>query len=183
MEFLRGYCGIYPRINTAVFTQYSRHHSIFSSEQRAIRVYAQLIIFPFTLNLEDVGEESNAIWSNINIIDTLIIIHLFGILKNSCIFVIELLLAILPTFYSLSKYYMAEEQKKSWYNSVHKWVYLKIALIYFTSPKRVYEIAHKSRGASIRERMIRARLINNGVLSKEKSNFEEDRVDLESRHL
>lgn len=77
---------------------------------------------------------------------------------------------------------MAEEKKKSWKTSNNKWKYLKIALLYFTSPSKVYEIAHKSRGASMRERIIRGKLVEMGVLSRDKNNSRSD-IDLENSHI
>ena len=77
---------------------------------------------------------------------------------------------------------MAENEKKSWKTSVHKWKYLKLAILYFTTPSKVYEIAHKSRGSSMRERIIRGRLVEMGVLSRDKNNAKSD-IDLENSHI
>ena len=77
---------------------------------------------------------------------------------------------------------MAESKNKSWKTSPNKWKYLKIAIIYFTTPSKVYEIAHKSRGASMRERIIRGRLVEMGVLTRDKSNSKSD-IDLENSHI
>ena len=77
---------------------------------------------------------------------------------------------------------MAENEKKSWKTSVHKWKYLKLAILYFTTPSKVYEIAHKSRGSSMRERIIRGRLVEMGVLSRDKNNAKND-IDLENSHI
>ena len=46
----------------------------------------------------------------------------------------------------------------------------------------MYEIAHKSRGASMRERIIRGRLVEMGVLSRDKSTSKSD-IDLENSHI
>lgn len=77
---------------------------------------------------------------------------------------------------------MADEKKKSWKTSANKWKYLKLAILYLTTPSKVYEIAHKSRGASMRERIIRGRLVEMGVLSRDKSNSKSD-IDLENSHI
>ncbi|MBR3488564.1 MAG: hypothetical protein IKH33_04540 [Bacteroidales bacterium] len=77
---------------------------------------------------------------------------------------------------------MTKEKSKSWKTSVHKWKYLKLAILYFTTPSKVYEIAHKSRGASMRERIIRGRLVEMGVLSRDKSTSKSD-IDLENSHI
>lgn len=79
---------------------------------------------------------------------------------------------------------MAEEKNKSWKTSSNKWVYLKLAILYFTTPSKVYEIAHKSRGASMRERVIRGRLVELGVLTREKGNAKaKSDIDLENSHI
>ena len=77
---------------------------------------------------------------------------------------------------------MAENTNKSWKTSSHKWKYLKLAIIYFTTPSKVYEIVHKSRGSSMRERIIRGRLVEMGVLSRDKSNSKSN-IDLENSHI
>lgn len=77
---------------------------------------------------------------------------------------------------------MADSKKKSWRNSSNKWIYLRIAIIYFTTPSKVYEIAHKTRGASMKERAIRGRLVEMGVLSREKSSPNSG-IDLEKGHI
>lgn len=77
---------------------------------------------------------------------------------------------------------MAENKSKSWKTSANKWKYLKLALLYFTTPSKVYEIAHKSRGASMKERIIRGRLVEMGVLSRDKNNAKSD-IDLENSHI
>ena len=77
---------------------------------------------------------------------------------------------------------MAEENKKTWKTSANKWKYLKLAILYFTTPSKVYEIAHKSRGSNMRERIIRGRLVEMGVLSRDKSNNKSD-IDLENSHI
>ena len=59
---------------------------------------------------------------------------------------------------------------------------MKLALMYFTTPSKVYEIAHKSRGATMRERIIRGRLVEMGILSRDKSNVKSD-IDLENSHI
>ncbi|MBR6991173.1 MAG: hypothetical protein IKH97_03015 [Bacteroidales bacterium] len=46
----------------------------------------------------------------------------------------------------------------------------------------MYEIAHKSRGASMRERIIRGRLVEMGVLSRDKNTSKSD-IDLENSHI
>ena len=77
---------------------------------------------------------------------------------------------------------MAKENSKSWKTSANKWKYLKLAILYFTTPSKVYEIAHKSRGASMRERIIRGRLVEMGVLSREKDSSAKSDIDLEIIH-
>ena len=77
---------------------------------------------------------------------------------------------------------MADSNKKSWRNSSNKWIYLKIAIIYFTTPSKVYEIAHKTRGANMRERAIRGRLVERGVLSRGNSS-PNNGIDLEKGHI
>lgn len=77
---------------------------------------------------------------------------------------------------------MADNKTKSWKNSANKWAYLKVAIIYFTTPSKVYEIAHKSRGNNMRERLIRGRLVEMGVLRRESSNKRSD-IDLENGHI
>ena len=77
---------------------------------------------------------------------------------------------------------MADSNKKSWRNSSNKWIYLKIAIIYFTTPSKVYEIAHKSRGSNMRERIIRGRLVEMGVLRRDTSSQRAD-FDLENGHI
>lgn len=83
---------------------------------------------------------------------------------------------------------VAEEKPKtqkkstSWRDSKYKWKYLKVALLYFTTPTKVYEIAHKVRGSSMRDRIIRGRLVEMGVLSRESSHLKSD-IDLENGHL
>ena len=77
---------------------------------------------------------------------------------------------------------MADSNTKSWKNSANKWAYLKVAIIYFTTPSKVYEIAHKSRGTNMRERLIRGRLVEMGVLRRESSNRRSD-IDLENGHI
>ena len=79
---------------------------------------------------------------------------------------------------------MAEEKKKSWKTSPNKWIYLKLAILYFTTPSKVYDIAHKSRGASMRERVIRGRLVDMGVLTREKNSSKtKSDIDLENGHI
>lgn len=80
---------------------------------------------------------------------------------------------------------MAEPQKKSWRTSPNKWAYIKLAILYFTTPAKVYEIAHKSRGTSMRERIIRGRLVEMGILTKEGkgSNKSSTTIDLENGHI
>ena len=77
---------------------------------------------------------------------------------------------------------MADNKTKSWKNSANKWADLKVAIIYFTTPSKVYEIAHKSRGNNMRERLIRGRLVEMGVLRRESSNKRSD-IDLENGHI
>lgn len=77
---------------------------------------------------------------------------------------------------------MAKKKSKSWKASPNKWAYIKLAILYFTTPSRVYDIAHKSRGSNMRERVIRGRLVEMGILTKEgKSNI--SNFDLENRHI
>ena len=78
--------------------------------------------------------------------------------------------------------YMSDTKKKSWKTSPNKWVYLKLALLYFTTPSKVYDIAHKSRGSSMRERIIRGRLVEEGILTKESKN-NSGNIDLENGHI
>ena len=77
---------------------------------------------------------------------------------------------------------MAEETNKSWKTSNYKWKYLKLAIIYFTTPSKIYEIAHKTRGANMRERIIRGRLVEEGVLRRDKGTTKTD-IDLEKSHI
>ena len=58
-----------------------------------------------------------------------------------------------------------------------------MAILYFTTPSKVYEIAHKSRGANMRERIIRGRLVEMGVLSRDKNNSNKSDIDLENSHI
>jgi hypothetical protein len=79
---------------------------------------------------------------------------------------------------------MTESKKKSWWNSANRWAYLKVGLIYFTTPNRVYEIAHKRSSANTHERMIRARLLDMGVLRNQNSSqSDSDRIDLNNGHI
>ena len=78
--------------------------------------------------------------------------------------------------------YMSDTQKKSWKTSPNKWIYLKLALLYFTTPSKVYDIAHKSRGSSMRERIIRGRLVEEGILTKESKNNSSN-INLENGHI
>ena len=77
---------------------------------------------------------------------------------------------------------MADNTTKSWRKSPNKWVYIKLAIIYFTTPSKVYEIAHKSRGSNMRERIIRGRLVEMGVLRRDSSSQRAD-FDLENGHI
>lgn len=77
---------------------------------------------------------------------------------------------------------MTKDKAKSWINSSYRWAYLKVAIIYFTTPSKVYEIAHKNRASSMRERIIRGRLVEMGVLRRESSNYKSD-IDLENGHI
>ena len=77
---------------------------------------------------------------------------------------------------------MSEKKQKTWKNSANKWAYLKIAILYFTTPAKVYEIAHKSRGTTMRERIIRGRLVEMGILRRYSSNRRSD-IDLENGHI
>lgn len=77
---------------------------------------------------------------------------------------------------------MADNATKTWRNSPNKWAYLKLAIIYFTSPSKVYEIAHKSRGVNMRERIIRSRLVEMGILRRDSANQKPD-FDLENGHI
>ena len=77
---------------------------------------------------------------------------------------------------------MADNATKSWRKSPNKWVYIKLAIIYFTTPSKVYEIAHKSRGSNMRERIIRGRLVEMGVLRRYSSSQRAD-FDLENGHI
>lgn len=77
---------------------------------------------------------------------------------------------------------MADDKVKKWYNSANKWAYFKVAMIYFTSPSKVYTIAHKTRGANMRERIIRGRLVAMGVLRRESDTYKSD-IDLDKGHI
>ena len=77
---------------------------------------------------------------------------------------------------------MANEKSTNWKNSSNKWAYLKLAFIYFTKPSKIYEIAHKSRGANMRERMIRGRMVAMGILRNDSNNKSND-IDLETGHI
>lgn len=78
---------------------------------------------------------------------------------------------------------MSDVKKKSWKTSPNKWAYLKLAFIYFTTPSKVYEIAHKSRGSSMRERIIRGRLVEMGILTKGGNRNTNSDIDLENSHI
>ena len=58
---------------------------------------------------------------------------------------------------------MAENKNKSWRNSSNKWAYLKVAF-------------------HLRERMIRGRLVELGVLKRD-SNNSHNNIDLENGHI
>ena len=77
---------------------------------------------------------------------------------------------------------MSEEVSKNWWNSSNRWTYLKIAFLSFTTPSRVYELAHKSHSANIREKVIRGRLIDAGVLGISNSE-ESSKIDLDKGHI
>ena len=77
---------------------------------------------------------------------------------------------------------MDEEKKKKWWNSSYRWKYLKIAMIYFTTPGYVYTLAHKSRSVNLRERVIRGRLVKEGVLSNDRKSSKSD-IDLDLGHI
>lgn len=77
---------------------------------------------------------------------------------------------------------MSEEVKKNWWNSSNRWTYLRIAFLSFTTPSRVYELAHKSHSSTIREKVIRGRLIEAGVLGISNSE-ESSNIDLEKGHI
>lgn len=77
---------------------------------------------------------------------------------------------------------MSEEVSKNWWNSSNRWTYLKIAFLSFTTPSRVYELAHKSHSANIREKVIRGRLIDAGVLGITNSE-ESSNIDLDKGHI
>jgi len=79
---------------------------------------------------------------------------------------------------------MANTNKKNWWNSANRWAYLKVGLIYFATPSRVYEIAHKRSSANTHERMIRARLLDLGVLRNQtNTSSSSDNIDLEKGHI
>lgn len=77
---------------------------------------------------------------------------------------------------------MSEEVKKNWWNSSNRWTYLRIAFLSFTTPSRVYDLAHKSHSATIREKVIRGRLIEAGVLGISNSE-ESSNIDLDKGHI
>ena len=77
---------------------------------------------------------------------------------------------------------MSNTNTKSWRKSANKWAYIKLAIIYFTTPAKVYEIAHKSRGNNMRERIIRGRLVEMGILRRDSSSIKPD-FDLENGHI
>ena len=75
-----------------------------------------------------------------------------------------------------------KQTQKSWKTSDFKWTYLRVALLHLTTPKTVYEIAHKSRGANMRERIIRSRLVDLGVLRKDVAD-NDSKIDLDNGHI
>lgn len=77
---------------------------------------------------------------------------------------------------------MEEKVDKKWYNSSNKWVYLRVAFLSLTTPAKVYELAHKSHSANVREKIIRGRLLEAGVLSNNNSNLNSN-IDLEKGHI
>jgi hypothetical protein len=77
---------------------------------------------------------------------------------------------------------MAEEKKKTWYNSSNRWIYLRVAFICLTTPSRVYELAHKSHSANMREKAIRGRLIEAGVMGNSNKDSSSN-IDLEKGHI
>lgn len=78
---------------------------------------------------------------------------------------------------------MADKKPKSWWDSDNRWAYLKVGLIYFTLPSKVYEIAHKRSSANTHERLIRGRLLEMGVLRNQSTPSEHDKIDLEKGHI
>lgn len=79
---------------------------------------------------------------------------------------------------------MSDSKKKSWWNSSNRWAYLKVGFICFASPAKVYEIAHKRSSSNTREKMIRAHLLELGVLRNQvNTKSEHDNIDLENGHI
>lgn len=77
---------------------------------------------------------------------------------------------------------MAETTEKTWKSSKYRKVYLKVALMYLTTPSKVYSVAHQSHSNTIRESMIRAKLLQYGVLRPPTHKTQEN-VNLEEKHL
>lgn len=77
---------------------------------------------------------------------------------------------------------MGKDKQKTWWKSSNRWKYLKVAFIFFTTPSHVYRLAHKSRSVNMRERLIRTRLLGEGVLSND-GNVEKPNIDLDTGHL
>lgn len=79
---------------------------------------------------------------------------------------------------------MADNKKKNWWNSANRWAYLKVGLIYFALPGKVYVIAHKRSSSNTRERMIRGRLYELGILRNQvNTESDSDKIDLETGHI
>lgn len=80
---------------------------------------------------------------------------------------------------------MGTKTKKSWKKSKNRGIYLKVALQCLTSPSKVYDVAHKNSSSNWHEKMIRQRLVQNGVLRYETGdNFDDkNQPDLTSRHI
>lgn len=78
---------------------------------------------------------------------------------------------------------MANTKNKSWRNSKYKRAYLKAAFIFLAPPQKIYNIAHKNSSSSMREKMIRARLVEMGVLRMGGKNSGGDNFDLENGHI
>lgn len=78
---------------------------------------------------------------------------------------------------------MATNNKKSWKNSEHKRDYIKIALLTLTTPANVYRIVHLSHSSTMRERMVREKLLQYGILRNSGNSQPEETINLEEKHI
>lgn len=78
---------------------------------------------------------------------------------------------------------MDNKNTKSWKTSVHKWAYLKASIRFMLPPSKIYYIAHKDRAATVRERVIRGRLLRMGVLKDANNDNSPSNIDLNTGHI